>query len=731
MYEPFNTFLIRTPYFHFDILKETSFENTTYNPVFKEAIYLASPVLYNESLKYGLKSKSDKHKINKMESALYRYATRMSSRCTPFGLFAGLSIGHISNKTNIILGNYERHTKLDMQFLCTFSQELSKLPEIKYNIKYYPNTSIYKVGNIYRYIEYKNIDYNQKHQIVSVEYSLHLAKVLKITEGGKNIKDIIAYFTNENFEYDDALEYIEELIESQLLVNELYPTVTGEEYFDKIVNTLKDLNFSGPIINTLSEIKKIIDQLDSKITDCTTNTQHILLYNIIIQKIKEIKIPFEENRLFHVIMKRQLQESTLGKDIIESVKSALIFLNKFTSYNKNKALEDFKEAFYNRYEERVVPLMEVLDPYVGIGYPLGTKTDNILLDDLCFPDLNKEANYFQQNKFSSILLKKCMDASKRGYIEILLDENDIKGIHQDLNDLPLTLYAMFNILTAETDNPIIHLHGFYGISAAKILTRFAGSDSRINKLVGEIVSKEDELYPDKVLVEIAHLPQPKIGNVITHPHIRKYEIPYLTRSDLPKSKIITVSDILISIKKGEICLYSQRLKREILPRLTNAHNYSDSPIPVYKFLSQLQQQGRANNLLFNWGYLSQGLNFLPRVTYKNVILSLATWKFEVAEISWLCDLNNDSLLEDIRKWRKSKSIPTKTTLSDYDNELLIDWENTQSIKSLAPIIKNKSSITLKEFIYDKWELVVKDRNMKSYTNECIVCFYKETKHYKK
>lgn len=726
MYEAFKPFLIRTPYFHFDILKEISFENMIYNPAFKEAIYLASPVLYNESMKYCLKSKSDTHKINKIESALYRYATRMSSRCTPFGLFAGLSIGHIDNKTNIILGDYERHTKLDMQFLYTLSQELSKLPEIKYKVKYYPNTSIYKVGNIYRYIECKYTDYEQRHQIVSVEYSVHLAKIFKITEKGKSIKEIIDSLTNENFEYDDALEYIEELIESQLLINELYPSVTGEEYFQKIINILKDLNFTGPTVTALSKIKKTIKQLDFNISDCTTNTQQILLYNSIIQEIKEIKIPFEENRLFHVIMKRKLQESTLGKNIIQSLKSALVFLSKTSYHNKNKTLEDFKEAFYNRYEERVVPLMEVLDPDIGISYPLGNKTDNILLDDLCFPNLNKESNYFQQNKLTSILLKKCMAVSKSGDIEILLDDNDIAGMHPDLNGLPSTLYSMFNILTTEADDPIIHLYGFYGISAAKILTRFADSDSKIHQFINEIVSKEDELYPDKILVEIVHLPQPKIGNVIAHPHIRKYEIPYLTRSDLPQTKIINVSDMLISIKAGEIRLYSKTLKKEILPRLTNAHNYSDSPIPVYKFLSQLQQQGGTNNLLFNWGYLSHELDFLPRVTYKNVILSLATWKLDVAEIRGLGDLNNGPLLEDIRKWRKSKSLPTKMILSDYDNELLIDWENIQSIKSLASIIKNKSTITLKEFIYDKGRLVVKDRNMKSYTNECIVCFYKET-----
>ena len=137
MYNYFNTFLIRTPYFSFNTLKETSLEIMIHNPEFQEAIYIASPILYAEMQKLLEGKKTNIKKTKKIELALYRYFSRMSSRCTPFGLFAGMSIGQITDdKTDIVLGDYKRLTRLDMHLLCTLSQELSKLPEIKWNINH-------------------------------------------------------------------------------------------------------------------------------------------------------------------------------------------------------------------------------------------------------------------------------------------------------------------------------------------------------------------------------------------------------------------------------------------------------------------------------------------------------------------------------------------------------------------------------------------------------------------
>ena len=92
-YKPFSTFVLRTPFFSVEefsenIKKLNSNEDYWYSflksNILQEAIYLASPVLFEELHKF-LEGKIGKAKdILKFKRAILKYYSRMSTRCTPF-----------------------------------------------------------------------------------------------------------------------------------------------------------------------------------------------------------------------------------------------------------------------------------------------------------------------------------------------------------------------------------------------------------------------------------------------------------------------------------------------------------------------------------------------------------------------------------------------------------------------------------------------------------------------
>lgn len=82
-FTPFPDFVFRTPLFPLD----APAEDTTLSPEFREALYLASPELYE-----GCVSK-DRKKQTKFERSVLKYRHRAMTRCTPFGLFAGCKDG--------------------------------------------------------------------------------------------------------------------------------------------------------------------------------------------------------------------------------------------------------------------------------------------------------------------------------------------------------------------------------------------------------------------------------------------------------------------------------------------------------------------------------------------------------------------------------------------------------------------------------------------------------------
>ena len=76
--------------------------------------------------------------------------------------------------------------------------------------------------------------------------------------------------------------------------------------------------------------------------------------------------------------------------------------------------------------------------------------------------------------------------------------------------------------------------------AGRLLGRFCSEKSTIKDFVKQISDKELELNPNKILAEIIHLPESRIGNVIRRPQVRNYEIPYLANSTLEKENQISV-----------------------------------------------------------------------------------------------------------------------------------------------------------------------------------------------
>ena len=131
-------------------------------------------------------------------------------------------------------------------------------------------------------------------------------------------------------------------------------------------------------------------------------------------------------------------------------------------------------------------------------------------------------------------------------------------------------------------------------------------------IVEQHLRAEESLRPDTIYAEIVHFPEGRIGNVLLRPLLREYEIPYLGLSGAPREKQIPVNDLFVSVIGPRIVLRSARLGKEIIPRMTNAHNYGLRSLGMYRFLCALQTEGIAVGLGFNWGALDSA-PFLPRV----------------------------------------------------------------------------------------------------------------------
>src|SRR5262249_37205506 len=158
-----------------------------------------------------------------------------------------------------------------------------------------------------------------------------------------------------------------------------------------------------------------------------------------------------------------------------------------------------------------------------------------------------------------------------------------------------------------------------GPPGADLLARFCHADPELRQRLENHILHEERLQSDAVFAEIVHLPEGHFGNFICRPTLRAYEIPYLGCSGVASSQQIAAADLAVSVRGDRIILRSQRLGREVIPRMSSAHSFTLSGLSVYRFLCTLQYQGIAQNLRWDWGALKDA-PFLPRVIIGRLVL---------------------------------------------------------------------------------------------------------------
>ena len=694
MYKAFQNFIFRSPLLPFQSVKdalggEDELFRILSDDKIQEAIFLGSPVLYTEIRKLLANNIKDDSERERIINSAVRYISRMSTRCTPFGLFAGCGLGTFEKKTQISLKDAgSRKTRLDMQYLYNLYVFITKETELKNKIKYYPNSSIYEVGSNIRYIETLYTGANRRYQISEVEGSTYLREILIKARNGYTIKNLVNFLCElcrHNISIEDGYNYINELIDSQLLIGELCQSITGDDFLERLINLIEKCGEEGFLLYSLKQIRDLLIELD------TSPSNHYKIYNDIISIIKSIDVPFEEKYLFQVDSFLLSHQATLNEQIIIDLHNCLLFLSAISRDN-NETLNQFKHDFFERYEEREIPLLEVLDPDIGLGYPSKSGGSNVspIIDDLYIPNASGEKSS-ALTAFQSFMLGKIVDAKGDKRKEIIFTEKDIDQSLKEEISLPSTIYTLIQIIKYDDNDQLIALNSFNGSSGANLLGRFAHLHPDLERSVREIVNKEKELFPEKILAEIVHLPESRIGNILARPHIRDYELLYMSTSDLNSDKLIYLSDVTLSLKHNKLTLNFKKNKKEIIPRLTTAHNFHNPQLmPVYRFLCDIQAQ-EGGGVFFSWGKLDEMFSFLPRVRFNNIILSPAQWNIKTDDIRTIFSRKSEKeILSSIDVWRKGIDLPQEALLADGDNELYVDFGNIYSVKAFYSIIKRRN-----------------------------------------
>ena len=691
-------FVLRTPLLPFQAIA-TDVRRLAAMPDVGDALYLASPSLV------------DALGGERAERALPRlvaYLTRAATRSTPFGLFAGCTVGTLGPDTRLQLcerAAYRRHTRLDNDYLFALVTALEGDPAVREQVRWWPNSSLYRAGGRWRYAEARVDGTLRSYHLVAVEDTEPIALVLARAAPGATVGELAGQLVDDDIDIEEATAFVDELIDAQLLVSDLALQVTGPEPLDVLIDRLPS-TAAAP----LTHVRAALANLDAAGPGASPEE-----YRRVATLLDGFPVPVEPARLLQVDMVKPAVAATLGPLVVRELARAVEMLHQLWRPPAADDLTRFLEGFFIRFEDREVPLTDALDEDLGLGFGSDPveDTSSPLLAGLDLPPGPSDPTGWTAR--DELLLANVVEASRDGRHELVLDEADLAALAAGPPPPPLpdAVEVMATLVAASAEavdagDFRLLVHGVSGPPGARLLGRFCHAEETLHRLVVDHLRQEEACRPDAAFAEIAHLPEGRLGNILCRPVLRDYEIPFLGRSGAPPDRRLPITDLLVSVRAGRVVVRSQRLDREVLPRLTTAHNLGYRSLGLYRFLGALQGQGVAANLAWDWGPLARS-PFLPRVTVGRLVLARAQWTLRGAD---LVDLPRDRL-------------PRMVVLADGDNQLLCDLDRPLSVEALRQQLKGREHATILELLPGPDDLCVTGPEGR-FLHEVVVPFVRPT-----
>lgn len=720
-------FIIRTPFASIsdlEMVKEIknvekdglTFIKTTFRGNFKTALSYATKNFYFEIIK-SLETDIVSEKI--LFSYL-KYYIRYCSRSTPFGLFSAYGISRLenSNENSIVLDETQVKSRISLSYIYELCSEIIKNTNLWPSFVLFPNQTIYSIGDSLRfnelYFEGNIINY----RLSSVDVNDVLDEILKISANGIPYKVLQEKVKEFGYDEDEVSEYLNDLLENNVIIPDIFPSPASNKYVEeflnnlsKIPNNLEKIFVKGKettvqeIVTEVSGMLQIIDSMFSK--DSAYQYEETILQD----SVKYDIVTFR-NAKAHL-------DHKLFYNITNTLQS-LSYLN-LSKRGKETSLGNFIKEFTDKFGESEIPLLQVVDSELGIFNDRVNSISTPLLEDINLTSGRMDMEY-KFNKVDKLLFEKYEDAIRNNKYEIIISKDECKQFNE--NRRPLlnqTLNCNVSFYKDQNSEVVTVINGAFGSSAINNVGRFSFGSDELKKFTEEIVEIEYNLSSDSIeFAEIIDLPHLKHGNLVVRESFLKSEIPINIAKTSHNGKTkISLADIYVSLRNGDVILRDARSGKVIIPRLSNSHNFQLQNLSnIYRFLSLVQIQWD-ESVNFSWGFIDNFAKFKPRVIIEKTIVKEATWTFNSVDLEFLKEDVQNGSIQGFLNFRKSWKIPEQIFLIEGDNKLFFDFSSAIYSRLFINLISKKNDITIIENLLQDYKSIVKI-NDKSYFSELII-----------
>ncbi|MBE1610101.1 lantibiotic dehydratase [Actinopolymorpha pittospori] len=711
-YEPLEWFVVRAPLLPVDRYELLSTEppgeaSPVADPLVRRAVEVASPALLHalDPRAGEGRAKTDQS----ARSALLRYLIRMSTRPTPYGLFAGVGIGNWGERTNLEIASTSRptHTRPDMGWLTGWMLALEADPDVRPFLRLAANTCAFeRDGRLH--LTDRSTGGRTGLPDVSVRATPVVRRVLSLARTAvaydELVHQVLASTPGATRETETKVHgLLAELLRQDLLLSDLRPPLAGDPVRHAVtrLTAIPAHRDAGEELASLVADATAIDTtaIDTTATetarddaDPTADTTRSLAG--LRDRLRSLHDPGEQE-LLQVDSALPLAGREVSRSVAAEVaRAAELLLRMHPRPHGPSHLANYRAAFLSRYgHDRRVPLLELLDPRFGLGPPTSAHSH--------------DANQMASQQRSQLLMELATTALRTGSLEVVLDEEDVEKLSTwtpEPDRLPASLELSAFLLAPSVaaldqgDYLLVVGPNLGGQAAGRGLGRFAGllGEPAQERLVE--IARAEETLEAGVTAELVYLPaRHRSANVAVRPRVRHFEIPVGVAPGVDPDRVIPPDELEVMVRAGRLALWWPAGDTEVHVSAGHMLNTASAP-QVCRFLHDVGGDAMAALMPFDWGP-ANGLPFVPRVRSGRVVLRPAEWR-------WPRRRAADALRVDdavgfavaLKRWREEWLVPRHVYLTVGDNRLLLDLDDAAHADQIREMLRRErgSDLVLQE-----------------------------------
>ena len=633
------------------------------DPLVRAALAIASPDLLDrlDRVRAGTSGAA------RAVGALLRYRIRMSTRPTPFGLFAGVGIAELGERTELWLGDGPLRTRMrpDMGWLLAFVAQLEERLEVRRELRVMTNPTAWLHGGRVLLAERAAVDGGGATGSVDVRATGVVRRALELARRPIAWRELAAELATASATSEEKVDgLLTGLWRETFLFTELRPPLTHPSPARYVEQCLEGIGAARAEHATLAALLEAMEAWDASDLGERPAAQRALSARA------ARAVPTLDGTPAQVDAALPLDGGRIGRRVADAAAGAVELMLRLGPASATGGLDGYRRAFSSRYgADREVALLELLDAERGLGAPA------------TFGGPRDPAEAAAAARRHARLRQIAVDALRDRRLAVRLDEETVAQLAAagpPPERAPISVDVSIFVLAAsaaELDRGDIRLligPNLGAQAAGRNLGRFADLLDPIGTQALDVIADATrERQPDRLHAELVYLPRrPRAANVAVRPGVHEHEVIVSTMPGVEPHHAIPLSELLVGLRGTRFYVRWPHAPGDLAVHAGHMLNPRGAP-EACRFLEEVARDERAPLSGFAWGPAAE-LPFLPRVEVGSVVLSPARWRIDALARDERLAPDAECFDDLLAGWRSDWMVPRRVYLAAGDNRLLLD-----------------------------------------------------------